>query len=141
MGCPYSGEVDPEKVAEVSRIMYEMGCYEISLGDTIGVGTPEKTDLMLKAVKKQVPVDKLAAHFHDTYDKAISNVLVALEHGVSVVDSSIAGLGGCPYAKTQAGNLCTENLVYALHELGIETGIDLNKLRETGIRITSLINR
>ncbi|KAL4481154.1 hypothetical protein ABPG72_015109 [Tetrahymena utriculariae] len=141
MGCPYQGDVDPEKVAEVSKILYDMGCYEISLGDTIGIGTPEKTDKMLAAVKKQVPVEKLAAHFHDTFDKAISNILVALEHGVSVVDSSIAGLGGCPYAKKQAGNVCTENVVYALHTLGIETGIDLLKLKQIGSDITTKLKR
>lgn len=96
---------------------------------------------MLSAVKKRIPIERIAVHFHDTFDKAMENILVALEHGVSVVDSSIAGLGGCPYAKTQAGNVCTENVVYALHELGIETGINLEKLKAIGIEITQQLNR
>ncbi len=128
MGCPYEGEINPIKVADVSNKLYKLGCYEISLGDTIGIGTPEKTQKLFETIT-EIPKNKLAAHFHDTYDKALPNLLVALENGIEVIDSSVGGLGGCPYAKTAAGNVCTENVVFMLHELGIETGIDLNKLK------------
>jgi len=117
-----------------------MGCYEISLGDTIGIGTPEKTEALFNAMTN-IPKEKLAAHFHDTYDMAIPNLLVALSKGISVMDSSVGGLGGCPYAKKAAGNVCTENIVYTLHELGIETGIDLKKLSEVGKYITQKLGR
>ena len=129
MGCPYEGEINPQKVAEVSRTLFELGCYEVSLGDTTGMGTPEKTQRLFETLKKDFSgkpeVDKFAAHFHDTYDHALSNIFVALENGVRVVDSSVGGIGGCPYAKKAAGNVCTENVVYALHELGVQTGVDL----------------
>ena len=118
MGCPYEGDIDPQKVAWVSGKLFELGCYEVSLGDTIGIGTPEKTQKLIDA-HRDFDKSKLAVHFHDTYDRAIENLLVALENGISVIDSSVGGLGGCPYAKTNAGNVCTENVVYVLHELGI----------------------
>src|SRR5690554_4654708 len=125
LGCPYEGEIAPAKVAEVSKALYEMGCYEVSLGDTIGVGTPLK--------------DKLAAHFHDTYGQALANLYAVLEEGIAVVDSSVAGLGGCPYAKGASGNVASEDVVYLLNGLGIETGIDLDKLADTGSWITQTI--
>ncbi|MFG1490914.1 hydroxymethylglutaryl-CoA lyase, partial [Oceanospirillum sp. HFRX-1_2] len=139
LGCPYEGDIAPEKVAEVAKTLYEMGCYEISLGDTIGVGTPLKAKAMIREVAKVVPVEKLAAHFHDTYGQALANIYAVLEEGVAVVDSSVGGLGGCPYAKGASGNVATEDVVYLLQGLGIETGIDLNKLVATGNFITEAI--
>ncbi|WP_086479214.1 hydroxymethylglutaryl-CoA lyase [Oceanospirillum sanctuarii] len=139
LGCPYEGDIAPEKVAEVAKTLYEMGCYEISLGDTIGVGTPLKAKAMIREVAKVVPVEKLAAHFHDTYGQALANIYAVLEEGVAVVDSSVGGLGGCPYAKGASGNVATEDVVYMLQGLGIETGIDLNKLVATGNFITEAI--
>jgi hydroxymethylglutaryl-CoA lyase len=141
LGCPYQGEVDPAVVAEVSARLLEMGCYEISLGDTIGVGTPGSTLRMLEHVKQAVPVDQLAVHFHDTYGQALANVLVALQQGISVVDSSVAGLGGCPYARGASGNVATEDLVYMLKGLGVETGVDLAKLKEAGDYISESLHR
>ncbi|OPX56876.1 hydroxymethylglutaryl-CoA lyase [Oceanospirillum multiglobuliferum] len=141
LGCPYEGEVAPEKVAEVAKALYDMGCYEISLGDTVGVGTPLKAKAMVRAVSRHVPVDRLAAHFHDTYGQALANIYAVLEEGISVVDSSVGGLGGCPYAKGAAGNVASEDVLYMLQGLGIETGIDLDKLIATGQFITSSINR
>ncbi|MBP3127501.1 hydroxymethylglutaryl-CoA lyase [Thalassospira sp. ER-Se-21-Dark] len=132
MGCPYEGDIAPEKVAEVARALYDMGCYEISLGDTIGTGTPAKAQAMIAAAAKDIPTEKLAAHFHDTYGQALANLLAVLQMGVAVVDSSVAGLGGCPYAKGASGNVATEDVVYMLNGLGIKTGIDLEKLAETG---------
>ena len=139
LGCPYDGEIAPEKVAEVAKALYDMGCYEISLGDTVGVGTPHKAKAMIREVAKVVPVEKLAAHFHDTYGQALANIYAVLEEGVAVVDSSVGGLGGCPYAKGASGNVATEDVVYMLQGLGIETGIDLNKLVATGNFITQAI--
>nr|XP_032645452.1 hydroxymethylglutaryl-CoA lyase, mitochondrial [Chelonoidis abingdonii] len=141
LGCPYEGKIAPAKVAEVSKKMYSMGCYEISLGDTIGVGTPGSMKEMLSAVMKEVPVRALAVHCHDTYGQALANTLVALQMGVSVVDSSVAGLGGCPYAQGASGNVATEDLVYMLHGLGIHTGVDLQKLMEAGVFICKALNR
>ncbi|MGR2741007.1 hydroxymethylglutaryl-CoA lyase [Billgrantia sp. Q4P2] len=141
LGCPYEGEIAPAKVAEVSKALYDMGCYEISLGDTIGVGTPLAAKRMLEAVSDAVPMAHLAAHFHDTYGQALANLYAVLEEGISVVDSSVAGLGGCPYAKGASGNAASEDVVYLLNGLGIETGIDLNKLAETGTWITQTIGR
>ncbi len=141
VGCPYEGDIAPEKVAEVAAKLYEMGCYEISLGDTVGVGTPGKVQDMLKAVSAVVPMEKLAVHFHDTYGQALANIYAALEMGVSVVDSSVAGLGGCPYAKGASGNVATEDVVYMLNGLGIETGVDLDKLCEAGRFISNVIGR
>ncbi|MBN3320578.1 HMGCL protein, partial [Atractosteus spatula] len=141
LGCPYEGKVSPEKVAQVAKRMYSMGCYEISLGDTIGVGTPGSMREMLCAVTKEVPVDALAVHCHDTYGQALANILVALQMGVSVVDSSVAGLGGCPYAQGASGNVATEDVVYMLHGLGIQTGVDLQKLMDAGAFICRSLNR
>ncbi|OSQ44880.1 hydroxymethylglutaryl-CoA lyase [Thalassospira alkalitolerans] len=141
LGCPYEGDIAPEKVAEVSKALFDMGCYEISLGDTIGTGTPGKAQAMIEAVGKHVTIDKLAAHFHDTYGQALANLLAVLQMGVTTIDSSVAGLGGCPYAKGASGNVATEDVVYMLNGLGIETGIDLEKLAETGSWITGKIGR
>jgi len=141
VGCPYEGDISPEKVADVAAKLYEMGCYEISLGDTVGVGTPGKVQDMLKAVSAVVPMEKLAVHFHDTYGQALANIYAALEMGVSVVDSSVAGLGGCPYAKGASGNVATEDVVYMLNGLGIETGVDLDKVCEAGRFISNVIGR
>lgn len=141
LGCPYEGKISPHKVAKVASAMVDMGCYEISLGDTIGIGTPGGMDTMLNEVSRLVPVNKLAVHCHNTYGQALANILMALQHGVSVVDSSVAGLGGCPYAKGASGNVSTEDVVYMLHGMGIETGIDLEKLIEVGNFISSFLNR
>ncbi|CAN9502305.1 unnamed protein product [Ophioblennius macclurei] len=141
VGCPYEGKVAPEKVAYVAKRLYAMGCYEISLGDTIGVGTPGSMTEMLEAVSREVPVSALAVHCHDTYGQALANILVALQMGISVVDSSVAGLGGCPYAQGASGNVATEDVVYMLHGLGIQTGVDLSKLMDAGAFICRTINR
>lgn len=141
MGCPYQGEVSPSAVAKVAQQLIEMGCYEVSLGDTIGVGTPLKAKRMLEAVTQHVPIDKLAAHFHDTYGQAVANLYAVLEEGIQVIDASVAGLGGCPYAKGASGNVATEDVLYLLEGLGIETGIDLQKLINTGFWITQQLKR
>lgn len=141
MGCPYEGEIAPSKVAEVSKILFDMGCYEISLGDTVGVGTPLKAKRMLEAVNQHIPMNKLAAHFHDTYGQALANLYAVLEEGIAVIDSSVAGLGGCPYAKGAAGNVASEDVVYLLNGLGIKSGINLEKLAATGDWISQTINR
>lgn len=130
LGCPYEGEVSSSAVVKVAKALHDRGCYEISLGDTIGVGTPEKTRALLRAVKKEIPVAALAVHFHDTYGRALHNITVALEEGVAVVDSSVGGLGGCPYAEGASGNVATEKVVRMLEGMGIETGVDLKKLTE-----------
>ncbi|MBO2699953.1 hydroxymethylglutaryl-CoA lyase [Shewanella algae] len=141
LGCPYDGEIAPAEVARVADILHQLGCYEISLGDTIGVGTPLKARKMLETVAERVPVERLALHFHDTYGQALANILACLETGVSVVDTSVAGLGGCPYAKGASGNLASEDLVYMLHGMGIDTGIDLNKLAQAGRQISQQLGR
>lgn len=141
LGCPYEGEVSPEKVAEVAEALLSMGCYEISLGDTIGTGTPAKAQAMVDAVAARVPVEKLAAHFHDTYGQALANIYAVLEKGVAVVDSSVAGLGGCPYAKGASGNVASEDVLYMLNGLGIETGVDLEMLIAAGAYIGEHLNR
>ncbi|TDR56733.1 hydroxymethylglutaryl-CoA lyase [Halomonas ventosae] len=141
LGCPYEGEIAPAKVAEVSKALYEMGCYEVSLGDTIGTGTPLKAKRMIEAVSRDIPMDQLAAHFHDTYGQALANLYAVMEEGIAVVDSSVAGLGGCPYAKGASGNVASEDVVYLLNGLGIETGIDLDALAATGTWITETIGR
>ncbi|SFG59214.1 hydroxymethylglutaryl-CoA lyase [Neptunomonas qingdaonensis] len=141
LGCPYEGEIDPAQVAAVARELLDMGCYEISLGDTIGVGTPVKARKMLARVAHEVPVKQLAAHFHDTYGQALANLYAVMQDGVSVIDTSIAGLGGCPYAKGASGNVATEDVVYMLNGLGIETDIDLEKLVPVGNWITQQIGR
>ncbi|TCT25886.1 hydroxymethylglutaryl-CoA lyase [Thermomonas haemolytica] len=141
LGCPYQGEVPLADVVRVARSLHAMGCYEISLGDTIGVGTPAKARAMLRAVAAEVPMAALAIHFHDTYGQALANVLACLEEGVAVVDSAVAGAGGCPYAKGASGNLASEDLVYMLHGLGIETGVDLPQLAATGRWLAGLLGR
>ncbi len=141
LGCPYQGEVPLADVVRVARSLHAMGCYEISLGDTIGIGTPEKARAMLKAVAGEVPMQALAIHFHDTYGQALANVLACLEEGVAVVDSAVSGAGGCPYAKGASGNVASEDVVYMLHGLGIRTGIDLDKLADTGRWLAGLLGR
>jgi isopropylmalate/homocitrate/citramalate synthase len=141
LSCPYEGEIRPEAVARVSWQLADMGCYEISLGDTIGTGTPVKVQRMLAAVTKDLPVQRTAVHFHDTWGQALANILMALDCGVSVVDSSVAGLGGCPYAPGAAGNVATEDVVYMLDGMGIETGVDLQKLAAAGRAITKYLGR
>jgi len=141
LGCPYEGEVRPTKVAEVAGALYDMGCYEVSLGDTIGVGTPAKTKAMVEACAQRVPVAKLAGHYHDTYGQALANIYASLEAGVRTFDSSIAGLGGCPYAAGASGNVATEDVVYMLHGLGVETGVDLDRLVDVGDWICGVLKR
>ncbi|WP_020558001.1 hydroxymethylglutaryl-CoA lyase [Thiofilum flexile] len=128
LGCPYEGDIAVSKVVEVASALYHMGCYEISLGDTIGVGTPLKAQRMIDAVTQQIPIEHLAAHFHDTYGQGLANLLAVMQLGISVIDSSIAGLGGCPYAKGASGNVATEDVLYMLNGMGIETGVDLTQL-------------
>uniref|UniRef100_A0A8C6SPX6 hydroxymethylglutaryl-CoA lyase n=1 Tax=Neogobius melanostomus TaxID=47308 RepID=A0A8C6SPX6_9GOBI len=141
LGCPHEGYIEPAKVAEVARRLYELGCYEISLGDTIGVGTPGSTSKMLQSVVKEVPPQALAVHCHDTYGQALANILTALQMGVSVVDSAVAGLGGCPYAQGSSGNVSTEDVLYMLHGMGIETGVSLPKVIEAGEFICTALHR
>ena len=141
LGCPYEGDIAPEQVAKVAKALAELGCYEISLGDTIGVGTPLKAKRMLEAVAAEVPIEKLAAHFHDTYGQALANLYAVLEEGISVIDASVAGLGGCPYAKGASGNVATEDVLYLLNGLGIKTGVDLDKLVATGEWISEQLKR
>ncbi|KWU48085.1 hydroxymethylglutaryl-CoA lyase [Pseudomonas palleroniana] len=141
LGCPYEGDVAPEQVAAVARELYAMGCYEVSLGDTIGTGTAGATRRLFEVVGAQVPRDKLAGHFHDTYGQAIANIYAGLLEGISVFDSSIAGLGGCPYAKGASGNVASEDVLYLLNGLGIETGIDLDALIRAGQQISAVLGR
>ncbi|MDA0703858.1 MAG: hydroxymethylglutaryl-CoA lyase [Proteobacteria bacterium] len=141
LGCPYEGEIAPSAVAAVAAELRAMGCYEISLGDTIGTGTPAKARAMVETVAEAVPIRRLALHFHDTYGQALANILACLELGVAVVDSATAGLGGCPYAKGASGNVATEDVVYMLNGLGIETGIDLVALAEAGWFISDALGR
>jgi hydroxymethylglutaryl-CoA lyase len=141
LGCPYEGEIAPGAVAHVARRLLNLGCYEISLGDTIGVGTPDKAVAMIEAVAAQVPRDQLAVHFHDTYGQALANILVALDRGIAVVDSSVAGLGGCPYAAGASGNVASEDVLYMLNGLGIETGVDPDKLADSGHFICVALGR
>lgn len=139
LGCPYQGQVPVVDVVRVAARLHALGCYEISLGDTIGVGTPHKARAMLKAVAAEVPMPALAVHFHDTYGQALANILACLEEGVAVVDSAVSGTGGCPYAKGASGNVASEDVVYLLHGLGVETGVDLDKLSETGLWLSALL--
>ena len=141
LGCPYQGEVRPAAVAEVAARLLEMGCYEVSLGDTIGVGTPASVARMLDAVALLVPVERLAGHYHDTWGMALANIYASLEMDVAVFDASVAGLGGCPYAAGASGNVATEDVVYLLHGLGIETGIDLERLVDAGAYICAELGR
>ncbi|MCK5893545.1 MAG: hydroxymethylglutaryl-CoA lyase [Endozoicomonadaceae bacterium] len=128
LGCPYEGEIHPERVAEVAKALVDLGCYEISLGDTVGMGTPEQARQMIRTVSRQVPLPMLAAHFHDTYGQALANLYAVLQEGITVIDSAVAGLGGCPYARGASGNVATEDVLYMLNGLGIETGVDMNAL-------------
>lgn len=141
LGCPYEGQIAPEQVATVARELYAMGCYEVSLGDTIGTGTAGATRRLFEVVGAQVPREKLAGHFHDTYGQAIANIYASLLEGITVFDSSIAGLGGCPYAKGASGNVATEDVLYLLNGLGIETGIDLDALIGAGQEISKVLGR
>ena len=140
-GCPYEGEVEPGAVADLAGKLYRMGCYEVSLGDTIGVGTPRKIRAVIGAVAKKVPIGKLAGHYHDTYGQALANIYASLEMGVRTFDSSVAGLGGCPYAKGATGNVATEDVIYMLDGLGIRTGVDLEKLFRAGEFICRALGR
>jgi len=141
LGCPYEGATDPADVAAVSARLLDMGCYEISLGDTIGVGTPGRAQALVDRVAERVPLDRLAVHFHDTYGQALANILACLERGVAVVDSSVAGLGGCPYAPGAAGNVASEDVLYMLRGLGIETGIDFDGVVAAGRFISDHLGR
>ncbi|MCK0508999.1 hydroxymethylglutaryl-CoA lyase [Aromatoleum anaerobium] len=141
LGCPYEGEIRPEAVALVAGTLFEMGCHEVSLGDTIGTGTPVKTQRMLEAVMRRVPVARLAGHYHDTYGMAIANIYASLELGLAVFDASVAGLGGCPYAKGASGNVATEDVVWLLNGLGIESGVNLDRLVDTGAWISGVLGR
>lgn len=141
LGCPYEGEVGVEAVAGVSAALMRMGCDEISLGDTIGVGTPADANALVNAVAAVVPLERLAVHFHDTYGQALANILACLDAGVRIVDASVSGLGGCPYASGASGNAASEDVVYMLHGLGLETGIDLAELAKTGAWISNLLER
>ncbi|WP_203322738.1 hydroxymethylglutaryl-CoA lyase [Pseudoxanthomonas beigongshangi] len=141
LGCPYQGDVPVADVVRVASRLHELGCYEISLGDTIGVGTPLKARVMLQAVASVVPLSSLAVHFHDTYGQALANILACLEEGVRVVDAAVSGTGGCPYAKGASGNVASEDVVYMLHGMGIATGVDLDRLGETGRWLAALLGR
>lgn len=139
--CPYDGPTTPEQVARVANLLMELGCYEVSLGDTIGTGTPIRIAKMLEAVQVKVPTDKLAVHFHDTWGQALANIYQALMMGINTVDSSVAGLGGCPYAHGASGNVATEDVLYLCQGLGIETGVDLELLAKAGWMISEELNR
>lgn len=141
LGCPYEGHIDFKKTAELAQILLNMGCYEISLGDTIGVGTPKQTKGLLDAVLSHIPSEKIAMHFHDTYGQAIANIYASLQCGIHIFDSAIAGLGGCPYAQGATGNVATEDVLYLMHGLGIETGIDIFKIAQIGQQICKTLNR
>jgi len=141
LGCPFDGEIKPKAVADVARTLWDLGCYEISLGDTIGVGTPLKAREMLRAVGAHVPMARLAMHFHDTYGQALANLYAGMEEGVYVIDSAAGGLGGCPFAPGATGNVATEDVVYMLEGMGIKTGVDMQKLLAATNEITALIGR
>jgi hydroxymethylglutaryl-CoA lyase len=141
LGCPFEGEIKPQSVAEVAKMLWDLGCYEISLGDTIGVGTPKKAKEMLRAVGTHVPLESLAMHFHDTFGQALANLYAGMEEGVRVIDSAAGGLGGCPFAPGATGNVATEDVVYMLEGMGIGTGVDMDKLLVAVNEITRLIGR
>ena len=141
LGCPYQGDVPINDVVQLARALHLMGCYEVSLGDTIGVGSPNKARALMRAVAQEIPVSAIAGHFHDTYGQAVANVAASLEEGIRVFDSSIAGLGGCPYAKGATGNVATEDLVYLLEGLGMSSGLDLAELAQTGAWISQILGR
>jgi hydroxymethylglutaryl-CoA lyase len=139
--CPYEGPIAPRAVADVAAKLFAMGCYEISLGDTIGTGTAARIETMIEAVVACVPIERLAVHFHDTYGQALANILVSLEKGIAVIDSSVAGLGGCPYAKGASGNVASEDVLYMLSGLGVATGVDMTKLAAVGRFISGVLGR
>ncbi len=141
LGCPYEGAIDPHVVAQVAKRLYDMGCFEVSLGDTIGTGTPLAAKKMFQLCAENIPTKNLALHFHDTYGQALANIQACLESGAAVIDSSVAGIGGCPYAKGATGNVSTENVIYMLNGMGIETGIDLTELVKVGKQISNVLGR
>ena len=141
LGCPYEGDITPEAATRVAAALFRMGCYEVSLGDTIGVGTPGRAQILIDAVATKVPREHLAGHFHDTYGQALANILACMERGIATFDSSVAGLGGCPYARGASGNVASEDLLYMLHGLGVETGVDLDALVDTGRFISEALGR
>ncbi|XP_028404939.1 hydroxymethylglutaryl-CoA lyase, mitochondrial-like [Dendronephthya gigantea] len=141
VGCPYEGEIKPEAVTKLTQTLIDMGCYEVSLGDTIGVGTPGSFERLLEDVTKVVSPSRLALHCHDTYGQALSNILTGLKFGIATVDSSTSGLGGCPYARGASGNVATEDVLYMLHGMGIETGVDLEKIIEASNYISSILGK
>lgn len=141
LGCPYEGDIKPHVMANLAERLFNMGCYEISLGDTIGVGTPHKAQTMVDAVAKKVPIEFLAAHFHDTYGQALANLYAVMEKGIAIIDSSVAGLGGCPYAKGASGNVASEDVLYMLNGLGIETHVNLPALIKAGHFISDYLKR
>ncbi len=141
LGCPFQGEVEVSQVVQVSKKLKDLGCYELSLGDTVGVGTPSKTKSLIDALKNEIDVNHLAVHFHDTYGQALANILASLQSGISNIDASVSGLGGCPYAKGASGNVATEDLVYMLNGMGIETGVNLSKLMKAGDYISQYLGR
>jgi hydroxymethylglutaryl-CoA lyase len=141
LGCPYQGEVAVSEVVRVAQRLHALGCYEVSLGDTIGVGTPAKARAMLHAVAQEVPIAALAVHFHDTYGQALANILACLDEGVRVVDSAVSGTGGCPYAKGATGNVASEDVVYMLHGMGLHTGVDLDRLIATGAWLSAQLGK
>ena len=141
LGCPYEGEVDQDTVAMIAERLFEKGCYEVSLGDTIGVGTAGQAQALVERLARNLPVERLAAHFHDTYGQALANIHAVMQCGIAVVDSSVAGLGGCPYARGATGNVATEDVVYMLHGMGIETGVDMQRLLDAGRFISDFLGR
>ena len=141
LGCPYEGEVKPAQVADVAARLWEMGCYAISLGDTVGMGTPAKTQRLIETVSVHVPIEKLGGHFHDTYGQAIANILASLEMGMATFDSSVAGLGGCPYSPGATGNVASEDVLYMLNGMGIDTGVDMNALLDAAEFICTRLDR
>ena len=141
LGCPYDGEIKPKAVVDVAKILWDLGCYEVSLGDTIGVGTPTKARELLRTVAGHVPLAHLAMHFHDTYGQALANLYAGIEEGCRVIDSAAGGLGGCPYAPGATGNVATEDVVYMLEGMGVSTGVDMTKLLQATNEISGLIGR
>lgn len=142
LGCPYQGAVSPDEVVRVTKMLLDMGCYEVSLGDTIGAGTPASTKILIETlIKANIPLEKMAVHFHDTYGQALANVYTAVDMGINVVDAAASGLGGCPYAKGASGNVATEDVLYMLTGMGIETGVDMDKLIDASIYIDKALNR
>ena len=141
LGCPYEGDVSPQVVADVTGELFLLGCYEVSLGDTIGTGTAGSMQRLLDCLLSRFEPEQLAVHCHDTYGQALSNILIALQHGIPTIDASVAGLGGCPYAPGSKGNVATEDVVYMLHGMGVETGLDLDKLIAAGERISATLGR